>query len=70
MFHDWGLAVYEPEECRLFHVIQGTDIIPGTQEYVCGDKGKASFFNKNFQYRKFKEHKLKMRVKTICCTCF
>ncbi|XP_042203131.1 follistatin-related protein 5-like isoform X5 [Homarus americanus] len=39
VFHDWGVAVYEPDECRLFHVIQGTDVIPGTQEYVCGDKG-------------------------------
>lgn len=39
VFHDWGIAVYEPDECRLFHVIQGTDVIPGTQEYVCGDKG-------------------------------
>lgn len=34
------MAVYEPDECRLFHVIQGTDVIPGTQEYVCGDKGE------------------------------
>lgn len=40
VFHDWGVAVYEPDECRLFHVIQGTDVIPGTQEYVCGDKGE------------------------------
>ncbi|XP_076032661.1 follistatin-related protein 5-like isoform X3 [Oratosquilla oratoria] len=39
VFHDWGVVVYEPDECRLFHVIQGTDVIPGTQEYVCGDKG-------------------------------
>ncbi|KAL7644797.1 UNVERIFIED_CONTAM: hypothetical protein RMT77_004610 [Armadillidium vulgare] len=39
VFHDWGAAVYEPDECRLHHVIQGTDVIPGTQEYVCGDKG-------------------------------
>ena len=42
VFHDWGIAVYEPEECRLFHVIQGTDVIPGTQEYVCGDKGNIT----------------------------
>ncbi|KAB7494853.1 Follistatin-related protein 5, partial [Armadillidium nasatum] len=34
VFHDWGAAVYEPDECRLHHVIQGTDVIPGTQEYV------------------------------------
>lgn len=41
VYHDWGIAVYEPDECRLFHVIQGTDVIPGTQEYVCGDKGRS-----------------------------
>nr|CAD7198305.1 unnamed protein product [Timema douglasi] len=38
-FHDWGVSVYEPTACRLYHQIQATDIIPGTQEYVCGDKG-------------------------------
>uniref|UniRef100_A0A6P7FSV5 Follistatin-related protein 5-like isoform X1 n=1 Tax=Diabrotica virgifera virgifera TaxID=50390 RepID=A0A6P7FSV5_DIAVI len=38
-FHDWGISVYEPSTCRLYHRIQSTDIIPGTQEYVCGDKG-------------------------------
>lgn len=40
-FHDWGISVYEPSACRLYHQIQSTDIIPGTQEYVCGDKGVA-----------------------------
>ena len=44
VYHDWGVAVYEPDECRLFHVIQGTDVIPGTQEYVCGDKGRSLGF--------------------------
>uniref|UniRef100_T1IVU0 Follistatin-related protein 5 n=1 Tax=Strigamia maritima TaxID=126957 RepID=T1IVU0_STRMM len=39
VFHDWGVSVYEPISCRLYHQIQSTDIIPGTQEYVCGDKG-------------------------------
>uniref|UniRef100_A0A1Y1K1I9 Follistatin-related protein 5 n=2 Tax=Photinus pyralis TaxID=7054 RepID=A0A1Y1K1I9_PHOPY len=38
-FHEWGVSVYEPSTCRLYHQIQSTDIIPGTQEYVCGDKG-------------------------------
>lgn len=38
-FHDWGVSIYEPTACRLYHRIQSTDIIPGTQEYVCGDKG-------------------------------
>ncbi|XP_049818576.1 follistatin-related protein 5-like [Aethina tumida] len=38
-FHDWGVSIYEPTTCRLYHRIQSTDIIPGTQEYVCGDKG-------------------------------
>ncbi|XP_049830071.1 follistatin-related protein 5-like isoform X2 [Schistocerca gregaria] len=38
-FHDWGVSVYEPTACRLYHQIQATDIIPGTQQYVCGDKG-------------------------------
>ncbi|KAL3284650.1 hypothetical protein HHI36_018804 [Cryptolaemus montrouzieri] len=37
-FHDWGVSIYEPTACRLYHRIQSTDIIPGTQEYVCGDK--------------------------------
>ncbi|GFV71467.1 follistatin-related protein 5 [Trichonephila clavipes] len=38
-FHDWGVSVYEPDNCRLYHQIQSTDVIPGTQEYVCGDRG-------------------------------
>lgn len=38
-FHDWGIAVYDPDNCRLYHQVQSTDIIPGTQEYVCGDRG-------------------------------
>ncbi|XP_076348907.1 follistatin-related protein 5-like isoform X2 [Tachypleus tridentatus] len=38
-FHDWGVSVYDPDNCRLYHQIQSTDIIPGTQEYVCGDRG-------------------------------
>lgn len=39
VFHDWGVSVYEPQNCRLLHVIQSTDIMPGTQDYVCGGKG-------------------------------
>ncbi|KAG1696653.1 Follistatin-related protein 5 [Nymphon striatum] len=39
VFHDWGVSVYDGEDCRLYHQIQSTDIIPGTQEYVCGDRG-------------------------------
>lgn len=39
VFHDWGMSVYNPDNCRLYHQIQSTDIIPGTQEYVCGDRG-------------------------------
>lgn len=38
-FHDWGVSVYDPDNCRLYHQIQSTDVIPGTQEYVCGDRG-------------------------------
>lgn len=38
-FHDWGISVYEPTVCRLYHQIAGNDIIPGTQEYVCGGHG-------------------------------
>ncbi|KAF7990989.1 hypothetical protein HCN44_000794 [Aphidius gifuensis] len=38
-FHEWGISVYEPSTCRLYHQIGSTDIIPGTQEYVCGEKG-------------------------------
>jgi len=30
--------VYEPTACRLYHQILGNDIIPGTQEYVCGGR--------------------------------
>lgn len=30
-FHEWGISVYEPSACRLYHRIQSTDIIPGTQ---------------------------------------
>lgn len=39
MFHDWGVSVFDPDNCRLYHQIQSTDVIPGTQEYVCGDRG-------------------------------
>ncbi|KAF7266636.1 hypothetical protein GWI33_020131 [Rhynchophorus ferrugineus] len=38
-FHDTGISVYEPTTCRLHHHILGTDIIPGTQDYVCGGPG-------------------------------
>ncbi|OAD59512.1 Follistatin-related protein 5 [Eufriesea mexicana] len=38
-FHEWGILVYEPSACRLRHEIRSTDVIPGTQEYVCGVKG-------------------------------
>nr|XP_034186880.1 follistatin-related protein 5-like isoform X2 [Osmia lignaria] len=37
-FHKWGILVYEPSTCRLRHEIRSTDVIPGTQEYVCGIK--------------------------------
>ena len=30
-FHEWGISVYEPSACRLYHQIKSTDIIPGTQ---------------------------------------
>lgn len=39
MFHEWGVSVFEPGSCRLCHQVQSTDVIPGTQEYVCGDRG-------------------------------
>ncbi|XP_012252708.2 follistatin-related protein 5-like isoform X2 [Athalia rosae] len=38
-FHEWGVSIYEPSACRLYHQIKSSDIIPGTQEYVCGGKG-------------------------------
>ncbi|XP_023245992.1 follistatin-related protein 5-like isoform X2 [Copidosoma floridanum] len=38
-FHEWGISVYEPSACRLYHQIKSTDIIPGTQEYVCVEEG-------------------------------
>ncbi|XP_078050075.1 follistatin-like 5 [Augochlora pura] len=38
-FHEWGILVYEPSACRPRHEIRSTDIIPGTQEHVCGVKG-------------------------------
>lgn len=34
VFHDWGVSVYEPGNCRLLHMIQSTDIMPGTQVIV------------------------------------
>ncbi|OXA59102.1 Follistatin-related protein 5 [Folsomia candida] len=37
VFHSRGISVYDPSTCRIQHQIQGTDIIPGTQDYVCGD---------------------------------
>ncbi|XP_012225565.2 follistatin-related protein 5-like [Linepithema humile] len=37
-FHEWGILVYEPSTCHALHEIHSTDIIPGTQEYVCGPK--------------------------------
>ncbi|XP_018395424.1 PREDICTED: follistatin-related protein 5-like [Cyphomyrmex costatus] len=37
-FHEWGILVYEPSTCHALHEIHSTDIIPGTQEYVCGSK--------------------------------
>lgn len=36
VFHEYGIAVYEPSACHLHHQIHGSDIIPGTYEYVCG----------------------------------
>ncbi|XP_037069309.1 follistatin-related protein 5-like [Pollicipes pollicipes] len=41
LFHDWGISVYDPSSCRLEHQIQGSDIIPGTQDYVCGGLRRA-----------------------------
>lgn len=43
VFHEYGIAVYEPSACRLHHQIHSSDMIPGTQEYVCGDKGSCSW---------------------------
>ncbi|XP_049812888.1 follistatin-related protein 5-like [Schistocerca nitens] len=41
-FHDFGISVYEPTACRLYHHIRGSDIIPGTQrQLVCGSSGTA-----------------------------
>ncbi|XP_043473135.1 follistatin-related protein 5-like isoform X1 [Leptopilina heterotoma] len=37
-FHEQGISIYEPSACRLYHQIRSTDIIPGTQEYLCGGK--------------------------------
>ncbi|XP_011148670.1 follistatin-related protein 5 isoform X1 [Harpegnathos saltator] len=37
-FHEWGILVYEPSTCHALHEIRSTDIIPGTQEYVCGPR--------------------------------
>ncbi|CAG7822035.1 unnamed protein product [Allacma fusca] len=35
VFHEKGISIYDPNDCRLMHQIQATDIIPGTQDYVC-----------------------------------
>ncbi|XP_050305276.1 follistatin-related protein 4-like isoform X2 [Anthonomus grandis grandis] len=37
-FHELGISIYDPAACRLHHIIKGTDIIPGTEEYVCGNQ--------------------------------
>lgn len=39
VFHEYGVAIYEPSACRLHHQIHGSDVIPGTQELVCGPQG-------------------------------
>lgn len=38
-FHDWGISVYDPDNCRLYHQVQSVDIIPGTQENLCAERG-------------------------------
>jgi hypothetical protein len=38
VFHTHGISVYESSGCRLEHEIHGTDLIPGTQEYVCDQR--------------------------------
>jgi hypothetical protein len=46
VFHDWGVSVYEPGNCRLLHMIQSTDIMPGTQvsDDVCIVSALPIFF--------------------------
>lgn len=43
VFHEYGIAIYEPSNCRLHHQIRSTDKIPGSDEYVCGEKGPCSW---------------------------
>lgn len=31
VFHELGVSVYNPDNCRVQHQISSTDIIPGTQ---------------------------------------
>lgn len=38
-FHDWGISVYDPDNCRLYHQVASVDIIPGTQEALCAERG-------------------------------
>ncbi|CAG0923910.1 unnamed protein product [Notodromas monacha] len=35
VFSGEGIGLYNPESCRIIRQIQGTDMIPGTQRYVC-----------------------------------
>ncbi|CAD7093985.1 unnamed protein product [Hermetia illucens] len=70
-FYDFGVAVYEPANCRLHHQIQGTDIIPGTQEYVCGKKdipcswGKATNVGTRYIYVSQPERDRVLVISTI-----
>ncbi|CAG0897541.1 unnamed protein product [Darwinula stevensoni] len=37
VFHGDGIGIYNSRSCHVKHVIQGTDVIPGSQSYVCPD---------------------------------
>jgi follistatin-related protein 5 len=56
VFHATGIDVYEPASCQIHHKIQGNDIVPGTQSYVCGMNetpcvwGRAIYVGDKFVY--------------------
>lgn len=56
VFHDYGIAVYEPEACKLHHQIHGTEFIFGTKDIICNSKstlcewGQAIHVSSNYIY--------------------
>ncbi len=41
VFSGEGIALYDPDSCRIIRQIQGTDTIPGTQRSVCSPDSRV-----------------------------